>query len=111
MALIDDSTVDLGMVESKLGQLERERNEARKEAAQRTEDILKAADMIDEYRVKANHWCDLHTVASKRSEEAIVERDQLRARVTELEKENENLRNALLKVVTLAVDDAEKAQQ
>lgn len=37
--------------------------------------------------------------------------EAIQIRVAELDKENENLGNVMLKVVTLAVDDAEEAQQ
>lgn len=88
----DEAATALGKVKDgirEIDQLRCERDEARKELAQRTEDILKSADMIEEYRTKANRWCDLHTVASKRSEDAMAECTQLRTRVAELEKDKE----------------------
>jgi hypothetical protein len=47
-----------------------ERDEAREEAINKTESIQIAANRIDELKNRSEHWCDMHTIATKERDEA-----------------------------------------
>lgn len=97
-----------------------ENDQLRAECKNKTESIQIAADKIDELKKRAEHWCDMHTVAAKERDQSIAElarlksvspdkscgelsRDECNARTAALIEENGQLR------AQVALDEKAKA--